>query len=29
VHSAISKLGVENRVQAAAKAYKLGMVKLN
>ncbi len=29
VHSAISKLGVENRVQAAAKAYKLGMVKIN
>jgi len=29
VHSAISKLGVENRVQAAAKAHKLGMVKLN
>jgi len=29
VHSAISKLGVENRVQAATKAHKLGMLKLN
>ena len=29
VHSAISKLGVENRAQASAKAYRLGMVKLS
>ena len=29
VHSAISKLGVENRLQAATKAYKLGMVNVS
>jgi DNA-binding NarL/FixJ family response regulator len=29
VHSAISKLGVENRLQAATKAYKLGLVNVS